>query len=99
MRPTCTIFNYLPLPIRPRSVVIGLVAVGLGAGRVTVANLPNEPRWYFEMVPDRGDPLIIADRSLHLATAANLRDAGGYRTADGKWVRMGCRTGRMDSNI
>lgn len=68
--------------------MIGLVAVGLGAGRVTVANLPNEPRWYFEMVPDRGDPLIIADRSLHLATAANLRDAGGYRTADGKWVRM-----------
>jgi protein-tyrosine phosphatase len=41
------------------------------------------------MVPDRGDPLIIADRSLHLATAANFRDPGGYRTADGKWVRMG----------
>jgi protein-tyrosine phosphatase len=66
-----------------------LVAEGLGAGRVTVANLPNESRWYFELVPDRGDPLIIADRSLHLTTAANFRDAGGYRTSDGKWVRMG----------
>ena len=66
-----------------------LVAEGAGTGRVTVANLPNEPRWYFELVPDRGDPLVVADRSLHLTTAANFRDAGGYRTADGKWVRMG----------
>jgi protein-tyrosine phosphatase len=66
-----------------------LVAEGAGTGRVTVANLPNEPRWYFELVPDQGDPLVVADRSLHLTTAANFRDAGGYRTADGKWVRMG----------
>jgi protein-tyrosine phosphatase len=33
--------------------------------------------------------LVIATRSLHLTTAANFRDAGGYRTVDGKWVRMG----------
>jgi protein-tyrosine phosphatase len=66
-----------------------LMAKGAGSGEVTVSNLPSAPRWYFQLVPDRGEPLVIADRSLHLTTAANFRDAGGYRTTDGKWVRMG----------
>jgi protein-tyrosine phosphatase len=66
-----------------------LVAKGPGTGEITVADLPAAPRWYFQLVPDHGEPLVIADRSLHLTTAANFRDAGGYRTADGKWVRMG----------
>jgi protein-tyrosine phosphatase len=65
------------------------VAQGTGVGEATVSNLPPAPRWYFLLVPDRGDSLLVADRSLHLSTAANFRDAGGYRTADGKWVRMG----------
>jgi protein-tyrosine phosphatase len=65
------------------------VAKGAASGRVTVSDLPSAPRWYFQLVPDRGEPLVIADRSLHLTTAANFRDAGGYRTGDGKWVRMG----------
>ena len=46
-------------------------------------------RWYFELVPERGAPLVIAERSLMLASAPNFRDAGGYRTQDGKWIRMG----------
>lgn len=65
------------------------VADGGAAGRVTIADLPAAPRWYFELVPDRGDSLVVADRSLHLSTAANFRDAGGYRSMDGEWVRMG----------
>jgi protein-tyrosine phosphatase len=65
------------------------VADGTGTGHVTVSNLPAEPRWYFKLVPNRGDPLVVADRSLHLTTAANFRDAGGYRSANGRWVRMG----------
>jgi len=65
------------------------VADGTGTGHVTVSNLPAEPRWYFKLVPDRGDALVVADRSLHLTTAANFRDAGGYRSANGRWVRMG----------
>jgi protein-tyrosine phosphatase len=46
-------------------------------------------RWYFELVPEHGAPLVIAERSLMLASAPNFRDAGGYRTQDGKWIRMG----------
>jgi protein-tyrosine phosphatase len=65
------------------------VGQGPSAGSVSVADLPAAPRWYFELVPDRGAPLVVADRSLHLASAPNFRDAGGYRADDGKWVRMG----------
>lgn len=65
------------------------VGHGAATGSVTVADLPGASRTYFELVPDHGAPLTIADRDLHLASAPNFRDAGGYRTADGKWVRMG----------
>ncbi|MCX4747193.1 tyrosine-protein phosphatase [Kitasatospora sp. NBC_01287] len=64
------------------------VARATGSATVTV-KVPAADRWYFQLVPDHGDPLTIADRSLHLASAPNFRDAGGYRTADGHWVRMG----------
>jgi protein-tyrosine phosphatase len=65
------------------------LAKGGGTGEFTVSDLPSAPRWYFQLVPDHGEALVISDRSLHLTTAANFRDAGGYRTEDGKWVRMG----------
>ncbi|MGW2542239.1 tyrosine-protein phosphatase [Kitasatospora sp. NPDC001574] len=65
------------------------MAGGGGSATVTVTGLPAADRWYFELVPDRGAPLVIADRSLHLASAPNFRDAGGYRTTDGRWVRTG----------
>ncbi|WP_328954219.1 tyrosine-protein phosphatase [Kitasatospora purpeofusca] len=65
------------------------VAKGTGSATVTVTGLAAADRWFFELVPDRGAPLVVADRSLHLASAPNFRDAGGYRTADGQWVRTG----------
>jgi len=65
------------------------VGAGGTKGSIAVADLPPASRWYFELAPDHGAPLVVADRSLHLATAPNFRDAGGYRTADGKWVKMG----------
>jgi protein-tyrosine phosphatase len=54
-----------------------------------VTGLAAAPRWYFELDPAKGGSLVIADRSLHLTSAPNFRDVGGYRTSDGKWVRMG----------
>ena len=77
------------------------VARGAGTGSVTVAAsaIPaagvSEDRQWFRLVPSQGEGLTLADRSLHLASAPNFRDAGGYRTADGSWVKMGVvyRTG------
>ncbi|MBB2946768.1 protein-tyrosine phosphatase [Actinoplanes lutulentus] len=65
------------------------VAKGSAKATVTVTGLAAADRWWFELVPDRGESLTVADRSLHLASAPNFRDAGGYRTAGGQWVRMG----------
>jgi protein-tyrosine phosphatase len=65
------------------------VADGPGAGRRTVSDLNPAPRWYFDLVPNRGASLVIADRSVHLSNATNFRDVGGYRTRAGQWVRMG----------
>ncbi|MCQ4211712.1 tyrosine-protein phosphatase [Streptomyces longispororuber] len=67
--------------------------VGTTAGTATLdvpaGRLPSAARWYFRLVPDQGAALVVADRSLGLASAKNFRDAGGYRTTDGHWVRMG----------
>ncbi|HTK61019.1 MAG TPA: tyrosine-protein phosphatase [Pseudonocardia sp.] len=65
------------------------VADGDQAWTREVTGLPPADRWWFEFVPDTGSPLVLADRSLHLAGAPNFRDLGGYRTIDGRWVRMG----------
>jgi protein-tyrosine phosphatase len=65
------------------------VGTGGASGHLTVSGLPGAARWYFELRPAHGAPLVVADRSLHLATAPNFRDVGGYRTSDGRWVRMG----------
>lgn len=65
------------------------VATGESAQTARVAGLPPADRWWFALVPQRGRPLVLADRSLHLTGAPNFRDLGGYRTADGRWVRMG----------
>lgn len=66
-------------------------AVASGGGRVTttVRVGGRADRQWFRFVPSRGEPLTLADRSVRLEGAANVRDAGGYRTADGRWVRMG----------
>ncbi|MFF0622497.1 tyrosine-protein phosphatase [Streptomyces sp. NPDC004296] len=65
------------------------VARGGSEARVTVRGLPAVDRQWFRLVPDQGDPLTLADRSLHLPSAPNFRDVGGYRTTDGRWVKMG----------
>ncbi|MFE5045724.1 tyrosine-protein phosphatase [Streptomyces sp. NPDC056637] len=74
------------------------VASGGSSGKVTVRGLPAADRQWFDLVPDRGQGLRLADREIRLDGAVNFRDAGGYRTTDGHWVRMGeiYRTASLD---
>ncbi|WP_313806937.1 tyrosine-protein phosphatase [Sphingobium sp.] len=65
------------------------IAEGGSTGEATVTGLDPNRRWFFSLVPDRGAPLVVADRGLHLPTAPNFRDIGGYRTTDGHWVKPG----------
>ncbi|MFE1548748.1 tyrosine-protein phosphatase [Streptomyces sp. NPDC058718] len=65
------------------------VARGGATGSVTVSGLAAADRRWFDLVPDRGTPLHLADRLIRLQGTVNFRDAGGYRTRDGRWVRMG----------
>src|SRR3954447_24370801 len=65
------------------------VGKGESTGSLHVTGLPAAPRWYFQLFAAKGGSLVVADRSLHLASAPNFRDLGGYRTRDGRWVKMG----------
>ncbi|MFJ2159187.1 tyrosine-protein phosphatase [Streptomyces sp. NPDC087856] len=66
-----------------------VVARGGARGDVTVRGLAAADRQWFDLVPARGGSLRLADRLVKLDGAVNFRDAGGYRTADGHWVKMG----------
>ena len=65
------------------------VGTGGETGAITIGGLPADRRWYYELVPASGQPLTLATRNVGLASVPNLRDLGGYRTTDGRWVKMG----------
>lgn len=55
----------------------------------TISGLDPNRRYYFELVPDSGDPSrVVAERKLPLS-ADNFRDIGGYSTDSGDNVRWG----------
>ena len=60
-------------------------------GTVTINGLDPARRYYFALkVGDaKGPGTVVADRSLHLASAPNARDIGGYATKDGHHVKWG----------
>ena len=64
------------------------VVQGDAAGTAAIA-AELGPRPYVRLVPAAGAPLTITTRSVGLPSFPNLRDAGGYRTTNGQWVRMG----------
>ncbi|WP_405424690.1 tyrosine-protein phosphatase [Streptomyces erythrochromogenes] len=66
-----------------------VVAKGGAQGRAVVTGLPAADRQWFDFKPQHGQGLRLADRLVKLDGTANFRDAGGYRTGTGQWVRMG----------
>ncbi|MEU9253877.1 tyrosine-protein phosphatase [Streptomyces sp. NPDC048270] len=66
-----------------------VVAQGGAQGRAVVTGLPAADRQWFDFKPRRGQGLRLADRLVKLDGTVNFRDAGGYRTANGQWVKMG----------
>ncbi|MFJ6053905.1 tyrosine-protein phosphatase [Streptomyces sp. NPDC092307] len=66
-----------------------VVAKGGSHGSAVVKGLPAADRQWFDFKPGRGQGLRLADRLIKLDGTANFRDAGGYRTSTGQWVKMG----------
>ncbi|MFF2191994.1 tyrosine-protein phosphatase [Streptomyces sp. NPDC058157] len=66
-----------------------VVAKGGAKGQATVTGLPAADRQWFDFKADHGQGLHLADRLVKLEGAVNFRDAGGYRTTTGQWVKMG----------
>ncbi|WKV73476.1 tyrosine-protein phosphatase [Streptomyces sp. PCS3-D2] len=66
-----------------------VVARGGAQGRAVVTGLPAADRQWFDFTPQHGHGLRLADRLIQLDGTANFRDAGGYRTSTGQWVKMG----------
>ncbi|WP_051217921.1 tyrosine-protein phosphatase [Nocardioides insulae] len=65
-------------------------ATGLTVGRHgTLTFTSRADRPWVKLVPAYGQPLEVTARVLGLESAPNLRDAGGYRTTDGRWVKYG----------
>ena len=60
-----------------------------GAAGHLIVSLPVNSHWFFEFVPETGSPLVMGARRLNFESVPNLRDVGGYRTAGGRWVKMG----------
>jgi protein-tyrosine phosphatase len=66
-----------------------LVAEPVGAEEITLADLDPAVRYYFMAEMADGRRYITAERLLPLPSAVNLRDIGGYETADGRATRWG----------
>lgn len=66
-----------------------VVAKGGAQGQAVVTGLPAADRQWFDFKAQHGQGLRLADRLIKLDGTVNFRDAGGYRTANGQWVKMG----------
>lgn len=81
-----TIFSGTAVDAIDRSAA-GTAASGSSA---TISGLDPTKRYYFELVPTGAKSgTVVADRSLHLESAPNARDIGGYATKDGHHVEWG----------
>jgi protein-tyrosine phosphatase len=93
--PVTVYANHDPAATRPGTVV------GRGSANASIevasGTLAPGARWYFHLT--NGERSVsVAPQSLGLAHDPNLRDIGGTRTEDGRWIKEGLlfRGGAMD---
>ena len=60
-----------------------------GRTRIELVGLDPRLRYYFELLPDGGRGIVVAERRIPLDGAVNFRDLGGYEAADGRRVKWG----------
>ena len=56
---------------------------------VVFKNLSKRKQHFFEIVPENGKAMTVAERLVTLEGTHNFRDLGGYTTIDGKKVKWG----------
>ncbi|WP_206745206.1 tyrosine-protein phosphatase [Streptomyces sp. CB02414] len=66
-----------------------LVAHRVTTGAVSVPLRAGAVRPWFRLSTPKSASVEVTTRALGLTSTPNLRDVGGYRTTDGRWVRMG----------
>ena len=54
-----------------------------------IAGLDPDALWYFEVLPERGHPVMVSERAIRFDVVVNFRDLGGYETTDGRRVKWG----------
>lgn len=59
------------------------------AGTVTFDDPSPSARPYFELRSEAGATIVVAERTLPMASVPNFRDVGGYTTTEGRTVRWG----------
>lgn len=72
------------------------VARASGTQEVAVKGLDGDRRYYFAVIREDGERLIVAERRLPLEGSLNFRDLGGYQTTDGRHIKWG-RVYRSDA--
>jgi protein-tyrosine phosphatase len=60
-----------------------------GTNQADIAGLDADRRYYFGVVPDGEEGIVVAERQVELEGAVNCRDLGGYETIDGRHIRWG----------
>lgn len=65
------------------------VGTGGASAHLTVTGLAAGSRWYFRLTTGAGRSLVVAQHLINVDGVPNFRDLGGYRTADGRWIKEG----------
>lgn len=66
-----------------------ILGTATGGTVLTLTSLDTTHRWYFDIGRQGGTPAMVAVRHVSLSGPLNLRDLGGYPTADGHQTKWG----------